>query len=60
MPRVKTTLLLDPEFKEFLEHLKNETGAPISRIVEIATLEKYQKEYRQFKKDKAKTPKETD
>jgi len=58
MPRVKTNLLLDPEFKDFLEHLKNTTGAPISRIVEIATLEKYKSEYQQFRKEAA--PKKED
>jgi len=58
MPRVKTNLLLDPEFREFLDELKNKTGTPISRIVEKATLEKYQKEYRLFKKEKGEAPKE--
>jgi len=53
MPRVKTNLLLDPEFKEFLEYLKDTTGTAISRIVEIATQEKYKNEFQQFKKEKA-------
>ncbi len=58
MIRVKTNLLLDPEFKAFLEHLKNTTGAPISRIVEIATLEKYEKEYQQFREQQKKASEE--
>ena len=52
MPRIRTNLILDSEFKSFLDHLKDKTGTPISRIVEIATLEKYKDEYQQFRKDK--------
>ena len=56
LPRIRTNLILDAGFKEFLDHLKDKTGTPISRIVEIATIEKYKDEYQQFKKDKERTP----
>ena len=48
MPRIRTNLILDSEFKKFLDYLKDKTGTPISRIVEIAALEKYKDEYQQF------------
>ena len=60
MPRIRTNLILDSEFKSFLEHLKDKTGTPISRIVEIATLEKYKSEYQQFKKDKERLSEDKD
>jgi len=58
MPRVKTTLLLDPEFKSFLESLKETTGTAISRIVEKATIAQYKNEYAKFKKSKKNKPDE--
>jgi len=58
MPRIRTNLILDSEFKDFLEYLKDKTGTPISRIVEIAALEKYKDEFQQFKKDIKRTAKD--
>jgi len=46
--RTRTNMFLDNEFKEFLEHLKEKTGTPISRILELATMEKYKDEYQKF------------
>ena len=54
MAREKTNIVLDTEFKVFLEHLRETTGTPISRIVEIATKEKYKAEYEQFLKFREK------
>ncbi len=54
MARVKANLFFEPEFKQFLEHLKQKSGIPISQIVERATLEKYEKEYAQFLQENEK------
>lgn len=54
MARVKVNMLIDPEFKAFLEHMKETTGTPISRIMEIATIEKYKAEYEKYLSEKKK------
>ena len=55
MLRQKITLYLDADVKDFLEHLKETTGAPISRILEMAAMEKYQSEYQRFMESKEKS-----
>ena len=45
---------IDPDFKEFLEYLKDTNGTPISRIMEIAAKEKYDKEFKNYLSDKKK------
>ena len=46
--RLRTNITLDSDFKAFLLHVEETTGTPISRIVEMATKEKYKTEYEQF------------
>ena len=46
--RTRKTLYLDNNFHEFLSEKSENTGTPISRIVEIATIKQYQDEYDKF------------
>jgi hypothetical protein len=54
MARVKINMFIDPEFKAFLEQMKETTGTPISRIMEIATMEKYKDAYKKYQSEKRK------
>ena len=51
MGRIKKNLTLDQTFAEWLEYWQEKTGAPPSRVMEIATIEKYQAEFDEFKKN---------
>ena len=56
MAKIRTNVILDPDFKKFLDYMKDTTGASISWIIETATKEKYQAEYERFRKQEGNAP----
>ena len=58
MRRIKKTLSLDKDFCEWLDEWQKKTGAPPSRIIEIATISKFKKQYDEFLKNKKDREKE--
>ena len=49
--RTKKTLYFDNLFCEWANAKSESSGIPVSRLVEMATIEKYKDEYESFKKN---------
>jgi hypothetical protein len=48
--RKRVNVILGRDFHDWLLYRCQKTGTPVSRILEIATMEKYEKEYEAFLK----------
>ena len=50
--RKRVNVVLNNDFHEWLLLKTEQTGTPFSRIIELATIEKYKDEYTEFLKQK--------